>query len=372
MIEELQRDEAMPLPDQISSIIRTRIETGEYRPGKRLGTIRQFAKDFAVSPVTVIKALDILEEETLIERIPVKGVFVTDRLNPLRKTLNACFAFPEKEMTSVESGKENWGLNYELYRGLFAGSQKYKINLQFTYFEDKPGRKLLERQKAALRKFDFVIFPGDNQLIDLREASAAERLTCYLTNYTRAQSSSSIAVAVDYDREAAQRSLLEYFLKTGCRRAAAIADDRTPSLRAEDFLKRVVGAGIDPARTELKKIRRKDANCLEQIKTFLRGDVEFIFVHYTEYMPLIFEAAFDLGLTPGKDFIVTAIASGMTFNGLFPRFSYFRIPRYEMALQIMQSADEIIRSGGKTGTIPQLKVEFIQGKNHKKPMRSIS
>jgi hypothetical protein len=71
-----------------------------------------------------------------------------------------------------------------------------------------------------------------------------------------------------------------------------------------------------------------------------------------------------LGLTPGKDFIITAIASGMTFSGLFPRFSYFRIPRYEMALQIMHAADEIIRRGGKTGTIPQLKVEFIEAKKH--------
>ncbi len=89
-------------------------------------------------------------------------------------------------------------------------------------------------------------------------------------------------------------------------------------------------------------------------------------------MPLIFEAAFDLGLTPGKDFIVTGIASGIIFDGLFPKFSYFRIPRYEMGLQLMQFADGIIRSGRKTGSIPQLKVEFIQGKNHKKQMGKIS
>ena len=183
MIEELQRDEAMSLPDQISRIIRSRIESGEYRPGKRLGTIRQFAKDFEVSPVTVIKALDILEEETLIERIPVKGVFVTDRLKQEKKQLNACFAFPEKEMAPLENAKENWGLNYELYRGLFDGSRQYKINLQFIYFEDNPSRALLEKQKAALRKFDFVIIPGDTQLIDLRDASAAERLTFYLASY---------------------------------------------------------------------------------------------------------------------------------------------------------------------------------------------
>jgi DNA-binding LacI/PurR family transcriptional regulator len=81
-------------------------------------------------------------------------------------------------------------------------------------------------------------------------------------------------------------------------------------------------------------------------------------------MHLLFEAAFDLGMTPGKDFIVTGIASGMTFNGLFPKFSYFRIPRYEMGVQLMQCADKIIRSGRKTGTIPKLKVEFIEAKKN--------
>ena len=370
MIEELRKDEAMPLPDQISNIIRTRIETGEYRPGKRLGTIRQFAKDFAVNPRTVIKALDILEEEALIERIPVKGVFVTDRLKQEKKQLNACFAFPEKEMAPLENAKENWGLNHELYRGLFDGSRQYKVNLQFIYFEDNPGRALLEKQKAALRKFDFVIIPGDTQLIDLRDASAAERLTFYLASQFNSPPSSSPAVKVDYDRNAAEQSLLDYFLETGCRSAASAAWESSPSIRGTEFLDRA--AAGNGARTELWTIRRNHPDSLEQIKKYLKRKTEFIFVDTTECMPQIFEAAFDLGLTPGKDFIITAIASGMTFSGLFPRFSYFRIPRYEMALQIMQSADEIIRRGGKTGTIPHLKVEFIQGKNHKKPMRSIS
>ena len=365
MIEELQRDEAMPLPDQISRIIRSRIESGEYRPGKRLGTIRQFAKDFEVSPVTIIKALDILEEETLIERIPVKGVFVTDRLKPEKKQLNTCFAFPEKEMAPREHSNENWGLNYELYRGLFAGSREFKINLQFIYFEDTPRRNLLEKQKAALRNFDLAIFPGSNQLIDLREASAQERLTCYLAANENHRPSPSSAVRVDYDRPDARNKLLSYFMGTGCRSAAALVSDNPTSDRGPDFLRRITDAGIDPERTALWTVRRDDPDPAGTIRTILlQRKPEFIFVHYTEVMHLLFEAAFDLGMTPGKDFIVTGIASGMTFNGLFPKFSYFRIPRYEMGLQLMQSADEIIRSGRKTGIIPNLKVEFIEARKN--------
>ena len=365
MIEELRRDEAMPLPDQISNIIRSRIESGEYQPGKRLGTIRQFAKDFDVSTVTVVKALDILEEETLIKRVPVKGVFVSERLKPEKKQLNACFAFPEKEMAPKELANENWGLNYELHRGLFDGAHQYRFNLQFTYFDDNPSPDLLERQKDALRKFDLVIFPGTKQLAALREASAPERMTCYLAASENTRPSPSPAVRVDYDRPDARHQLFSYFLETGCRSAAALVSDNPSSDRGPDFLRRLTEAGIDPKHSQLWTVRRDDPDPLGTIRTYLKHrKPEFIFVHYTEVMHLLFEAAFDLGLTPGKDFIVTGIASGMTFNGLFPKFSYFRIPRYEMGLQLMQCAGEIIRSGRKTGTIQELKVEFIEARKN--------
>ena len=363
MIEELQRDEAMPLPDQISRIIRSRIESGQYRPGKRLGTIRQFARDFDVSPVTVIKALDILEEETLIERIPVKGVFVTDRLKPEKKQLNACFAFPEKEMDAQKIGNENWGLNYELYRGLFSGSQQYKINLQFIYFKDQPTPALRERQKAALKNFDFVIFPNDNQLIALREASAAERPTFYIAVSPKTACLPSTAIQVDYDSGGAIEALTAYFQKSGCRSAAVLADTVFPSIRPDIFRKQMINAGFAASRVKIRKVA-EGSGLSDKIRQFLREKPEFVFVDFTEIIPDVFEAAFDLGMIPGKDFIITAIASGMTFRGLVPRFSYFRVPRFEMGCQIMKTADEIIRSDRKTGTIPELKVEFIEAQKH--------
>lgn len=360
MQKTLNKDEATPLPEQISNIIRFRIESGEYQPGKKLGTIRQFASDFEVSPVTVIRALNILEEEKLIERVPIKGIFVSADLLSQKKQLNACFAFPEKEIAPWENAKETWGLNYELYRGLFTGAQQHKMNLQFCYFETDPTPEQLEFQKAELRKFDLVIFPGHNQLQELREASAKERLTFYFANYMR--EGSSAAVKVDYDRHHARQSLLEYFLSTGCKSAAALVNTTMDPDRGKDFLKRVVDSGIAPADAELWGLDPDAPDKLDQIKNYLQRKPEFIFVHSTEFMPLVYEASFDLGLTPGKDFVITGIASGMTFVSLFPRFSYFRIPRYEMGLQTIETAEELLRSGKKTGTVPQLKVEFISNK----------
>ena len=65
-----KKDGSALLPRQISDTIRERIFSGEYAPGKKLPPIRKFAEDFSVCPVTILKALEVLEEEQLIERIP--------------------------------------------------------------------------------------------------------------------------------------------------------------------------------------------------------------------------------------------------------------------------------------------------------------
>ena len=83
-------------------------------------------------------------------------------------------------------------------------------------------------------------------------------------------------------------------------------------------------------------------------------------------MPLVYEAAYQAGLTVGKDFILTAVASGMTFTGLFPRLSYFRIPRYEMGISLMENAEKIIRHGKKISLFPEMQLEFVKGHCYQK------
>ena len=352
----LYKDEAAPLPNQISDIIRADIKTGKYLPGKRIGTIRQFAQDFEVSPVTVIKALDILEEEDLIERIPVKGIFVSE---PTRQ-LSACLAFPEKEMAPTENSRENWGLNFELYRGLLSGARQFGIALQFTYFKDNPSEGLLKKQLAALRNFDFVILPGYTQLQDLRDRSSAERPTFYLTGKTAAKNIP--AIAIDYDREDARRALRDFLTASGRKSAAAITSSNQDGVRAGQFLADAKASGIkaQPAPWILDK---DDPELPEKLRSFLsKREADFILVDYPEFVLSLYEAALTAGLVPGKDFLPTSMASGLIFTGLLPRLSYFRIPRYEMGLQIMEMADRILRKGKKPGDFSVFpKVELTNG-----------
>src|SRR5579872_1959854 len=63
-------DKTSPVPPylQIKRILRERILKGELSPGERLVGERRLAKEFAVSPVTMSKALAELVQEGLITR----------------------------------------------------------------------------------------------------------------------------------------------------------------------------------------------------------------------------------------------------------------------------------------------------------------
>jgi DNA-binding GntR family transcriptional regulator len=54
------------------------IQSGKYPPGKRLPSIRELGHETGLSRQTIGKALRLLENEELIERVPGLGYFVPD------------------------------------------------------------------------------------------------------------------------------------------------------------------------------------------------------------------------------------------------------------------------------------------------------
>ncbi len=67
----------MPRYYQVYSSLQDRIRAGEFRPGTALPSERQLVKDYGVSRITIIKAMDLLERDNLIEKQQGRGSFVT-------------------------------------------------------------------------------------------------------------------------------------------------------------------------------------------------------------------------------------------------------------------------------------------------------
>ena len=72
----IDRDDALPLYEQLAHIIASKISGGKLAPGKRLPTELDLARDYSVSRETVRHAIGILERRGLVIRRRAKGTFV--------------------------------------------------------------------------------------------------------------------------------------------------------------------------------------------------------------------------------------------------------------------------------------------------------
>ena len=72
-------DPIAPLPPyrQIASILRRRIESGQYPPDTRIPTESELIEAFEVARTTARRAIAALREEGLIYTVPQRGSYVT-------------------------------------------------------------------------------------------------------------------------------------------------------------------------------------------------------------------------------------------------------------------------------------------------------
>ncbi len=73
------RDSVVPPWQQIADVLRRRIESGEYPPGRKIPSIIALSGEFRVAPVTVRKALTALQREGLVESRTGWGTFVREQ-----------------------------------------------------------------------------------------------------------------------------------------------------------------------------------------------------------------------------------------------------------------------------------------------------
>ena len=69
----------MPLYIQVASVLRTRIQTGQWSAGEKISTLEELEREFEVARVTVRQAVDILREEGLLQARQGLGTFVSKK-----------------------------------------------------------------------------------------------------------------------------------------------------------------------------------------------------------------------------------------------------------------------------------------------------
>ncbi|MHC4800062.1 MAG: GntR family transcriptional regulator, partial [Planctomycetota bacterium] len=86
MFIRIESSSAVPIYRQIIDQIRYQIAGGELRPGDRLPSVRELARQLPVNQNTVLKPSDLLAGEGLLIRRQGDGTFVEDTPPALKKS----------------------------------------------------------------------------------------------------------------------------------------------------------------------------------------------------------------------------------------------------------------------------------------------
>lgn len=69
----------VPLYIQVASVLRRRIQSGQWSPGEKISTLEELEVEFEVARVTVRQAIDVLREEGLLQARQGRGTFVSKK-----------------------------------------------------------------------------------------------------------------------------------------------------------------------------------------------------------------------------------------------------------------------------------------------------
>lgn len=164
--------QAVPLHAEVAAVLRHQILSGELPAGARLPALSKLTQDLGVARMTVVQAMNSLEEEGLIEKHSGRGTFVKNVHVPSRHTLHMkaeisqIYAMVDQMEVSVKNGaatieKDENGRYFRCMRRIHtrAGTPfcQVDIRLDDQVFERAPERFEHEIVVAVLKDLGITV-----------------------------------------------------------------------------------------------------------------------------------------------------------------------------------------------------------------------
>ncbi len=359
MLDIIDKDSKTALSVQVSEKLIEGIRSGAMKPSRRMPGIRVLAKRFGTSNSTVIEALNLMEKQNYIERIPARGTFVADDVRHELSLSRLVFPFPESSISPEAGGLENWGIVSEFYRGMLTEAAKLNTEILFHHFEEAKSEIQLSRQLRRMNDFDGGIFVG-NQLPDLRNAFIAKNKPCALLSPGIWDFPPNVA-SICGDPDEAFSSIASLLAERGYKRlrilnlAVSPANKENNSRKIDCVIRAVNAKGIIADTSMIHELKDNDdatvnatfAKLIQGIKN--RREVFFSLNAYT--VPAVYRYAARKNLKIGKDFGILGYASGITFNNLVPELTFSKFNHFEMGKAACKIIVDAIYGGEWRGTV---------------------
>ncbi len=373
---EAVRNAKEPLYATVAHSLIRQVRSGKLRSGDQVPSERELAERWGISRGTARMALKELETFGYVERQGARGTILRYDGDP-KRPLRAVFAFPEKSISPDILSPECWAISAELYRGMLAGAAETGIQVLFEHFADNVSAEELRSQLRRLHSYDAAVFTGWQ--LDKLQNEFAQDHTVFQVCTSQELPSNPRIIPVYYQTSSALEKLLEHAKECGCKSAGAFSFlqvDPVMTERAEQFLQMAGRYGLRVPADSYFKVNL-DADTGIQLDRILKGPLpDFLFFNHTEQIIGFYEAAFRNGIRIGQDVKVAGIATGLTFQGLIPSYTYVRVPMFESGKRIIEALAE----NPELSSIPEMEAPLIPGnstrnipkKNHQEKRYELS
>ncbi len=190
-LQEMRRQD-VPLHAEVAAVLRHQIKSGALPHGTRLPALRDLTESLGVARMTIIQAMNTLEDEGLIERHSGRGTFVRKVPAPNRHTLqmhadiSQLYAMVSQLEVAVECqdfGPEYVKINdtdFRIIKRTHLKNRKpfcyVEIRLNAVEFEKAPDRFLREIVVTVLEDLDVAVASAKQKITisyaDFRLANA--------------------------------------------------------------------------------------------------------------------------------------------------------------------------------------------------------
>ncbi len=360
MQEVIDKESKTALSVQVSEKLIKEIRRGVFRPGKRMPGERMLAEQFGASRGTIIEALDLLEKQNYIERVPAKGTFIAEDVNHELSTVRIIFPFPEASLSPDAIGSmENWGAVSEVYRGMVTEAKEQQAEIAFQHFEDTDNVIQLRRQLRHMEEFDGAIFIG-HQLTGLRSATVRKDKYC-VAIAPAGDDPDNISATVAREYATVFDAMAAHLAERGYRRLRVLdvfAARRNPFENEQEAIKLQTmraaaarhGLEADPA-----WIYSADGLDINDLSRFIAGSgwdmtsrTDAIFCVYTEGVSLLYKYCMENNIVPGRNVGAFGYSSGATFSNLLPEFTYCKIDHFNIGRTACRLVIDAVRAGNRS------------------------
>ena len=169
---QAMKRQAVPLHAEVAAVLRHQILSGELAAGTQLPALRELTEELGVARMTIVQAMNTLEDEGLIERQSGRGTFVRKIELPKRHTLymkagiSQVYAMVDQLEVSVRQGeatieKGSDGRYFRSMNRIHARSGKpfcqVEIKLDDAIFEMAPERFSSEIVVTVLKDLGIAV-----------------------------------------------------------------------------------------------------------------------------------------------------------------------------------------------------------------------